>query len=44
MGTSAAKLSVKLSSENIMFVNCLGLKFSSDFENTEELSMGVPQK
>ena len=43
MGTSAVKLSVKLSSAN-MFVYCFGLKFSSDFENTKELSRGVPQK
>ena len=44
MGESAVKLSVKLSSANIMFVNCFGLKFSSDFENAEELSRGAPQK
>ena len=44
MGTSAVKLSVKFSSADIMFVNCFRLKFSSDFENTEELSRGVPQK
>ena len=40
--TSGVKLSVKLFSANI--VNCFGLKFSPDFENTEELSGGVPQK
>ena len=44
MGTSAVKISVKLLSANIPFVNCLGLKFSSDFENKKELSRGVPQK
>ena len=38
------KFSVKLSSANMRFVNCFGLKFSPDFQNTEELSRGVPQK
>ena len=44
MGTSAVKPSVKLLSANIMFVDYFGLKFSSDFENTEDLSRGAPQK
>ena len=34
------KFSVKLSSANMRFVNCFGLKFSPDFDNTEELSRG----
>ena len=44
MGTPAAKISVKLLSANITFVNCFGLKFSSDFENTEEVSRGDLQE
>ena len=39
-GTSAVKFSVKLSSANMSFVDCFGLKFSPDFQNTEELSRG----
>ena len=39
-GTPAVKFSVKLSSANMSFVNCFGLKFSPDFQNTEEFSTG----
>ena len=38
--TSAVKFSVTLSSANMSFVDCFGLKFSPDFQNTEELSRG----
>ena len=37
-GTSSVKFWVRLSSVKIMFVNCYGLKFSPDFQNTKELS------
>ena len=37
-GAFAVKFLVKLSSANMRFVNCLGLKFPPDFQNTEELS------
>ena len=41
---SAVKFSVKLLPTNMGFVNYSGLKFSSDFQNTVELSRGVLQK
>ena len=43
-GNVCVEVPVMLSSANVRFVNCLGLKFSPDFQNTEELSRGVPQK
>ena len=44
MGTSALKFSVKLSPTNMGFVNYSRLKFSPDFQNTEELSRGDLQQ
>ena len=42
--TSAVKFSLKLLPTNMGFVNYSVLKFSPDFQNTEEVSRGVLQK
>ena len=39
-GNVCSEFSLKLSSPNMSFVNYFGLKFSPDFQNTEELARG----